>query len=249
MADNGLPSFIRQEKESLIFNGKDQEMLAYIPEKFFERNIAEVEGNVVNLLGIFPYTVQDTKTGKNIGLKNFRYPTPIYTEPYRIDKVKQITLTKNSMPEDFRIFRYKDGDAVVSNIQTVQFVGNVEKVINMFYILGYIPNTIKYTDLVDYIFETMHINGNDCELNAQIVGITISEVCRGINDISKPYRLTNTTDETAYRSISIKEVSKFTSAYTALISEDFDESLMYALMNNDPKETPLERVLVGEDNT
>jgi hypothetical protein len=44
-------------------------------------------------------------------------------------------------------------------------------------------------------------------------------------------------------------VSKFTSAYTALISEDFDESLMYAVMNNDPKETPLERVLVGTDNT
>lgn len=249
MADNGLPSFIRQEKEALIFNGKDQEMLAYIPEKFFDRNIAEIEGNVVNLLGIFPYTVQDKKTGKNIGLKNFRYPTPIYTEPYRIDKVKQISLTKNSMPEDYRIFRYQDGDAVVSNVQTVQFVGNVEKVINMFYILGYIPNTIKYTDLVDYIFETMHINGNDCELNAQIVGITISEVCRGINDISKPYRLTKTSDENAYRSISIKEVSKFTSAYTALISEDFDESLMYALMNNDPKETPLERVLVGTDNT
>ena len=249
MADNGLPSFIRQEKESLIFNGKDKELIAYIPEKFFERNIAEIEGNIINLLGVFPYTVQDKKSGKNIGLKNFRYPTTIYTEPYKIDKVKQITLTKNSMPEDFRIFRYQDGDAVISNIQTTRFIGNVEKLLNMFYILGYIPNTIAYNDLIDYMFDAMDIYGDDFGVNAQIMGVTISEVCRGINDVSKPYRLSKTSDQHAYRSISIKEVSKFTSAYTALISEDFDESLMYAVMNNDPKETPLERVLVGTDNT
>ena len=49
--------------------------------------------------------------------------------------------------------------------------------------------------------------------------------------------------------MSIRNVSKLISPYTALISEDFDESILYAMMNENPKDTPLEKVLVGTDNT
>ena len=49
----------------------------------------------------------------------------------------------------------------------------------------------------------------------------------------------------AYQSMSVKGVSKLISPYTALLSEDFDESIMYAMMNDDPKDSSLERVLIG----
>ena len=51
------------------------------------------------------------------------------------------------------------------------------------------------------------------------------------------------------QSISIKNVSKCNSAYTALISEDFDESIIYAMQNDNPKYTSLEKILVGVDNS
>ena len=47
--------------------------------------------------------------------------------------------------------------------------------------------------------------------------------------------------------MSVKGVSKLISPYTALLSEDFDESILYAMMNDQPKETSLEKVLVGEN--
>ena len=91
----GLPSFIKEDGEQLLFTGKDKEMVIYIPEKYFERRIAEQEGEFFNVIGIFDYTVQDINTGKNIGLKRFRYPTEITTRPYTVEKIKGIKLIKD----------------------------------------------------------------------------------------------------------------------------------------------------------
>jgi hypothetical protein len=246
MAD-GLPNFIREEKLKLIFDAPGKEMVAYIPEKFFDRKIAEVVGEYVELIGLFNYTVQDLKTGKNIGLKDFRYPTLITTKPGKIEKKKGIQLTKDSDPGDYRILRYQDGDEVVTSTDVVEFIGNVEKLINLFYILGYIPNTIPYDKIHEYIIDNAALNGFSYELNNQIFGFTISELRRDKNDETKPFRLAKTNNMHAYKSMSVKNISKMVSPYTAIISEDFDESLLYAMMNDTPKDTPLEKILVGVD--
>ena len=49
--------------------------------------------------------------------------------------------------------------------------------------------------------------------------------------------------------MSLKNISKLISPYTALLSEDFDESILYAMMNENPKESSLEKVLVGQTGT
>lgn len=243
-----IPSFIKLEGEKLIFQGEGKELVAYIPEKYFERKLAEVEGDYINLVGIFNYTVQ-SKNGRNIGLHNFIYPTYVTTRPGSVEKVKDIRLIKNSDPEDYRILRYKPGDIVINSTKTTKFVGNVEKVMNLFFILGYIPNTIPYDKLGDIMFESMDIFGDSFGVNAQVMGIALSEVCRDKNDPNKPFRLSKSNDMHDYKSMSIRNVSKLISPYTALISEDFDESILYAMMNENPKDTPLEKVLVGTDNT
>lgn len=244
-----LPSFIREENDQLIFNSDTEEMVAYIPEKYFERKVAEQEGEFINIIGIFDYTVQNLKTGKNIGLKRFRYPTIFTTRPSVTEKVKDLRLIKQAGVSDYRILRYRKDDIVVNNTKIVRFIGNVEKMFNLFFILGCIPNTIPYDEIGDYMFEAMDIYGDSYGVNAQVMGIACSEICRAKDDVNIPYRLSKTKDLHEYQSFSIKNVSKFTSPYTALISEDFDESVLYAMMNENPKDTPLEKILVGVDNT
>lgn len=243
----GLPSFIKEDKTKLLFTGKDKEMVAYIPEKYFDRKIAEQNGEYIDILGIFSYTVQDLKTGKNIGTKLFRFPTVFTTKPGIIEKVKGLKLGENSEEEDYRIFRYRDGDEVVSSTEVIQFIGNVEKFINLWYVLGYINNIIPYDELLDYILDNMSLNGNSYELNAQMIGFTISELCRSTKSNNIPFRLSGSNDMHDYKSMSIKNNSKLTSPYTAIISEDFDESLVYAMLNETPKDTPLEKVLMGPE--
>lgn len=249
MADTDIPSFLKLDGERLIFNKDDEELVAYIPEKFFERKMAEIEGDYINLVGLFVYTVQNLKTGKNIGLHNFIYPTVITTRPGDMEKAKNIRLIKDSDPDNYRILRYRKDDIVVNSTKTVKFIGNVEKVLNLLFILGSIPNTIPYDIIGDILFESMDIYGGSFGVSAQIMGIVVSEVCRSKSNVNIPYRLSGSTDPHDYKSISLKNVSQLTSPYTALISDDFDESILYAMMNEEPKHTPLEKILVGEDNS
>ena len=246
MADNTLPSFVKEIDGKLIFSSKTEEMIAYIPEKYFDRKIAEQQGEYVEVMGIFNYTVQNLKTGRNIGLKSFRYPTMFTTKPGEIEKVKDLKLTADSELEDYRVFHYTYGDEIASSTETAKFIGNVEKFINLWYILGYITNTIPVDKLHEYIIDNMELNGNSYGLNAQMFGFTLSELCRSKDDPSIPFRLSGTNNMHAYKSMSVKNISKLISPYTAIISEDFDEALLYAMMNDTPKDTPLEKILVGE---
>lgn len=242
----GLPSFLREDHQKLIFNDKDRELVAYIPEKFFERSIATVIGEYIELLGIFNYTVQDLKTGKNIGLKTFRFPTIFTTMPSITEKVKDVQLIKDSDPMDYRILRYRYDDEFVVSTDVIQSIANVEKCVNLFYVLGFIPNTIPYDQLHEYIMDNMSLNGNSYGVNAQMFGFTISELCRSKKYPTIPFRLSGSSNMHDYKSMSIKNISKLISPYTAIISEDFDESMLYAIMNDNPKDTPLEEILVGE---
>lgn len=244
---NGLPNFVKEVDQKLIFSKPDSELVFYVPEKYFERNIVEESGEVFTLLGVFDYTVQDLNTGKNIGLHNFRFPSFFQSIPGKIEKKKGLMLTKYSKQEDYRILRYREGDTVIVSTIVTQFIGNVEKLNNLFYVLGYIPNTIPYDRIFQYIIDGMNINGEAYEVNNQMIGITLGEVCRDIENDRIPYRLSGKTDPHAYQTMSVKNISKLTSPYTALISEDFDESILYAMMNDNPKDTPLEKVLVGEN--
>lgn len=242
----GLPSFLKEDHNKLIFCAKDKELVAYIPEKFFERNIASVIGEYIELLGIFNYTVQDLNSHKNIGLKTFRFPTLFTTMPSVTEKIKDVQLMKDSDPADYRVLRYREGDEFVVSTDVVQSIANVEKCVNLFYVLGFIPNTIPYDQIHEYIMDNMSLNGNSYGVNAQMFGFTISELCRSKKDQNIPFRLSGSNNMHEYKSMSIKNISKLISPYTAIISEDFDESLLYAMLNDNPKDTPLEEILVGE---
>ena len=241
-----MPSFLaKDENGSVVLKGKDKELLAYVPEKYFERNVAEQVGEYINLIGVFDYTIQDTKTGKNNGLHPFRLPTLFATRPYTVEKVKQIRLISQSEEQDYRVLKYKEGDQLIVSTQLVQFIGNVEKFNNLFFILGCIINTIPYDQIYNYIIDAMELNGYSYGLNAQVFGFVISELCRDKDDPNIPWRLSGSKDLHSYKSVSVKAVSKLISPYTALLSEDFDESIVYAMMNQNPQETSLEKVLVG----
>ena len=242
---NGLPSFVKEDNNKLIFIGKNKEMVAYIPEKYFDRKLVEQNGETFDIIGIFNYTVQDLTTGKNIGLHPFKFPTMFTTKPYTTEKVKEIKLIKESTPEDYRIFRYREGDEIAVSTLVPEFVGNVEKFLNLFYSLGYINNTIGYDEILGYITDNMKLNGSTYEVNTQVIGYTISELCRDKDDPNVPYRLSKRTNPHEYKSMALRNISKHVSPYTAIISEDFDESVLYAMMNNTPKDTPLEKILAG----
>lgn len=238
--------FLYIDTDSIKFKPKDKELIFYVSEKYFERGLAEQVGGNVTLLGVCDYTIQDLKTGKNNGLNRLKFPSLFETIPYSIEKVKDIKLKSYTPKMNYRVLRYRQNDTVISGYKVAQFIGNVEKFISLFFILGFIINTIPYDELHEYVQESANLNGFSYGLTAQMIGIILGEICRSAKNDDIPFRLSGSNDMHAYKSMSVRNISKHISPYTAIISEDFNESAIYAIMNQTPKETPLEKVLVGE---
>lgn len=242
-----LPGFLKQEKDSILFNG-DGEFYFYIPEKFFDLDVAFYVGEFISTLGILTYAYKDGN--KIIGPKQFDYPTRFMTKPYKVNKLKQVRIIENDKKQDYRVLCYRKGDEIIHEIRVPEAIENVEAFIKLFVIGGYIPNTIPYDKLQNYFIDNITYNGSNYNIALQMIGLVISEICRDKKDINKPFRVSGSTDMNAYTPIGIKTVARLISPYTAITSENFDESVVFASLNkNKEVPIPLERVLTGEDIT
>ena len=246
-------AFYKKVGNSAICDVKDGDEVRYfIPERWFNAGIAFVTGEFINLIGCFSYALYDSKN-KPIGkLRNFNFPTAFLCQPYKVDKMKDIRLTKYEDPTDYRVLRFKKGDKLIVEIDVPKMVENVEDMFKMFVITGHIPTNIPYIQLHQYFLDNVEYSGNKYNgVPTQMIGIFISELARDIHDPSKPFRLSpekKKEDYTAYKSISVKDIPKYKSAYQAFTSEQFDEAVISAIQSDNTNYSPLERVLMGTPN-
>ncbi len=239
-----LPSFLKQSGDSILFKS-DGELYFYIPEKYFDLKVAEYQGDCISLLGIFSYALKENN--KMSTLRQFNYPTRFVTKPYKVEKLKSVKLIKESKPEDYRVLCYKKDDVVIVDIHVPVDMDNAEDLINLFIIGGHISNTIPYDKIQNYFIDNISYNDNDYDISLQLFGIVIGELCRSTKDVSKPFRLTGSTNMHDYKSISIIDIARLVSPYSAISSNNFNQALVYASVNKNKITSPLERVLTGED--
>lgn len=239
---SNIPSFLRQEKNSVYFN-RTGELVYYVPEYYFKSEIAIINGQDVSLLGMFDYSVFDEKGKTVTGLKRFNYPTIFICRPGSIEKKKDLKLTKNSKIEDYRLLKFKKDDICIISTKVPMLIQNVEEFFRLFK-NGKFPNTIPYDKIQEYFFDTMAYNSGGYGVSAQLFGVMIREMFRDQNNIDNPFILSDSNDMTAYTAIGIKDLPKMTSPYTAIASENFDESVVNAIINKNHKETPLEKLFL-----
>ena len=245
-----LPAFLKQINNTLVYNG-DGEFVFYVPESYFTdvkaNPIAQIIGSYVSLIGVLDWAIV-TKNG-SVGKANpFKFPTIFMCKPYEIEKVKDLVLN-DVKSKDYRILHFKSGDEVISDINVPQVIDNVETLFRMMVVTGSkIPQTVRYDKMQDYFTENMELNGNSYGINMQMFGIMLSELCRDPNDMSRPFRYTSMEDMNNYKQVSVKAIPNYISPYVALTSENWDESLMSAILidnDKDIKYSPLEKIVTG----
>ena len=91
----------------------------------------------------------------------------------------------------------------------------------------------------------MKLNGESYNVPLQLWGVIVSECCRSRHDHNTPFRLSGSKDMFDYESISVKNVSKMVSAFSAFQSENFDDSVIHAMTNSKAVDSPLEKVLTN----
>ena len=241
-----IPSFLKRDKDALLFNGEG-EFIFYVPEDYFNTKNAFMVGEYVNIIGILDYTIID-KNGRNNGLNPFSFPTVMLTKPSSIKKIKNIKLIKTAEIQDYRELHYKKDDAIIVTTKVPQNIQNTEDVIKLLLITGHIPPTIPYDKIQDYFIESIKLNGSSFNADLHIIGVLISEACRSKKNIEVPFRLAKDDNMLNYKSICIQDSPRFISPFTSIISENWDKAVINASLNKDKEVyTPMEKILMGSE--
>lgn len=245
-----IPKFLKLKDNSLLFNEEGQ-LLYYIPEDYFtntKNSVAQISGQYVTTIGIIDWALM-SKNGTITEAKPFKLPTVFMCKPSEIEKVKSLKLN-GLRPKDYRILHFNYGDEVISDINVPQIIDNVETTFRTMVVNNNkIPSTVPYDKMHEYFTDSMALNGSSFGLNMQLFGILVREMCRDPKDYSRKFVDTDMKDMNAYQQVSIKMLPNYISPYVSITSENFDESLMAAVLLSDKKEediaySPLEKVLM-----
>ena len=95
-----------------------------------------------------------------------------------------------------------------------------------------------------YFLRNIQLTGNKYSVSLQLIGVVISELCRSRKDIDVPYRLSNTNDTNNYQWISIKDIPRGTSPFTALQSEEWDKAVISSIITDANRDSPLEKIMM-----
>lgn len=237
-----IPSFLRKEGDSLIFN-QEGEFIFYVPEIYFDRGDALVIGEYVNIIGIMDYAIFDEK-GKTSGLKRFYFPTVFLTKPSSMDKQKNVKLTKSQPAKDYRLLRYKKDDVIVDSTRVPQSPYNIEDFYKIF-LNAKLPTTIPIDKLQDYFIDNCNYNGEDYGVSIQVFGFIIGEMARDPNNLNRAFRHSDWTDPTSYRMIPLNDLPKYISPSQSITSENWDRAIIGAIMNPSDVDSPMEKLMMG----
>ena len=237
-----MPSYMKEENNKLYFVGKG-EIIYYVPNKYFELNVAKIIGEYVDVFGIFTYGLFDGN-GKQLAYKQFKCPTMVKCKPSKIEKANNILLEGYKEESNYRLLHFSDGSELLSATSIPQETLNVEKFINL--VKGAnLPAYLPYNELQNYFLMNASMNGFSYGVSNQIIGLVISELCRDENNLSNPFRFTDMKNNTAYKMIPMNKVPKYTSPYTALTSENPDEAIAGAMLTTGKSHSPLEKVMMN----
>lgn len=237
-----IPSWLKKDGESVLYNG-DGYFAFFVPENYFlgkNASKAVIEGEYVNIFGVLDYQLFNANGKPNGPVRCFKFPTVFLTKPTEIEKARNIKLVPWSDSEDYRVLKYEKEAQIVVSTKVPQDLQNIEFFYGLF-TGGHLPTTIPYEDLYTYFVENIQLAGEDYGITNQLLGIVVSEMARDPGNLEKAFR--NSKAE-HYKAINIKDIPKFISPYSAIVSENWDEAVVNAIENKSTKDIPMEKILM-----
>jgi len=246
MAD--ISNYFVEKDNKLYFNGNYMEV--YIPEFYFEKEIATLLTDKVKTLGIFNFKVFSSEQNKDkADLHIFKFPSFIETKPSSFEK-ETLKLSKDFDEDSYRILKYYKNDEFIVNLNIVKSTDTTKFFIELLH-AGKLPKSIPYNEIVDLELASSFINGSNLGVPSTVIELIASEICRDKNDLSKPFRFKagskNKVSLYDYKPINIKTISTVTSTFTAVTFEDINYNLVTSInktrYNETETESPIEKTI------
>lgn len=239
-----------------LFIKKDNKVLtnvdyieAYVGAKYFKKGLNEILGDKVTIMGIFNFKVGD-KDGdvSKSKIHTFKFPTMMMTKPTSIEDIEQEIIPGTGV-QKYKVLKYYKNDAMMVTTQIVTSIDNVETFVNLL-IAGNLPNTLKYSDVMNLFLKNISINKQKLGITALILSIVISEIYRYKKDPSLPFRKViglGKANELEYLASNARTVCSNNGTFNALTFEDPNTMLVTSInkLRYHKKEnpSPLEKII------
>ena len=225
----------------------------YTPSSYGD-GINSMEGEIFHVFGLCPYKFYEKVTDKKpkkVGVLNI--PSMIMTYPADVEMNVTDTIWNGiydySNANSYTVLEFADKHMFMTK-NIIRRLDNVNMFMNM--ILGTkLDNNIPYNMLSRAWIKNMVMNDNDLGVPSTTIDLIIYELCRYIEDSSKPFGSVfgknPKMSPVAYRFAGIREVCAANSVFTALAFEDqnsmLDASLNMTQQEKDQKISPLEQII------
>jgi hypothetical protein len=243
------PEFFQRKGDSVLFTGNYME--AYIPIEYFEKGIAVENGDKIDLFAIFNFKVFSTLNPdrKSAKLLTFKFPSSIITKPHSSED-DDIELISGSGEQRYKVLKYFKNDEILTTINVVQSINNVEKFIDLLN-AGKLPNTIKYNMILDLFLKNLEINKINLDVSSVVLEAMITQIYRYKDDRALPFRKVigknKKVTEYDYKTANMREIAELGSTFTALTFEDIDTMITASINRNLYKrqeaQSPVEKII------
>lgn len=232
---------------NIIFQGKYMEI--YIPQYYFDKNVAQVIGDHFKTLGVLNFRTFSSIDGKGPSkLRTLTISTIIYTHPsggFTEDSLDLVGKGKDK----YYILKYYTGDKLCDSEQ----VASLENFRAFLDILlgGKLPGTIPYDAIMDLFTNNFTLNGIDFPIPDNIKEIIISKIYRYKKDPTIPFGVVYGKNPKIspydYVTMNPRSITRMDSTYAGLTFEDFDGSVISGLLTTKQKRkevaSPIEPIM------
>lgn len=218
---------LKEVGDEVVFDGAYMEV--YIPKYYFEKGVANREGNIINTIGIFNFKIFSSEDKKdNAPIHMFNFSSFISTKPTDSYNTKITNLTENSGEMDYTVLRYFKGDLFLTSVNLIQKSDNTVTFINLLN-AGKLPTNIPYHKVITTELSNLEFNGVNLKVPATVLELIISEIYRDKNDLTKAFRYRAGSSENVsmydYKPVNIKNIATFNSTFTGITFEDLDYNI------------------------
>ena len=243
-------NFLINDNDVIRFNGDI--MKIYLPKYYFEKNIAQFDGNKINTIGVFLFETntfeKEEKEEKGI-FHTLKLPIRMIFEFDDMGSYKG-KLKPEIDEEEYNVFILNKGNIFLSSCNVEQNINSCKDFIFMLH-GGNLPSIIPYEEIVNLYLGTLDINGINLGVSSFICELTISELMRDKNNLRDPFRKKINKDSKvnnlSYKNINLKNIPQFNSTYASLAFEDMNQSLITSIKktkNNEKEvESPIEKTI------
>lgn len=225
--------YFAEKEGNIVFTGKYMEL--YIPQFYFDKDIATVIGDHFSYFGVANFRVFDDIDGKKPQnkLETLKLPTIIISYPTGGFDTQNLDLVGKGEKESYHVLKFYTDDIICA--KTLPATAQAFRAFLEALMAGKLPGTLAYSSIIDIWNKNFEMNNVNFDISETIKEIVITELYRWKKDItvkfSKVIGKDPKTSEYDYITISPREVTRLTSTYAGLTFEAFDDMLVSGINN------------------